>query len=176
MKIRRALLPLAVFLAVLGTHFVWLGLFPGQNPAQSRWAEVPSTDRSWLRDYLDGRSYWLGYSYGISLAFAAVGIRRYREQRLAASRNLALGSVSLSGVLAVVGCYMLGCCGSPMLAVYLSLFGAAFLPWAKPLVAFLTTVALLIGWQFALRCTRATGPQQIGPTSNRALTKKIPCR
>ena len=154
MKIRRALLPLVVFLAVLGAHFVWLGLFPEQNPAQSRWAEVPAIDRSWLREYLDGGGYWLGYSYGISLAFAAVGIRRYREQRLAASRNLALGSVSLSGVLAVVGCYMLGCCGSPMLAVYLSLFGVAFLPWAKPFVAILTTVTLLVAWRFSLRCAR----------------------
>ena len=151
MKIRRALLPLAVFLAVLGAHFVWLGLFPEQNPAQSRWAEVPAADRFWLREYLDGGGYWLGYSYSISLAFAAVGIRRYREQRLAASRNLALGSVSLSGVLAVVGCYMLGCCGSPMLAVYLSLFGAAFLPWAKPLIALLTTVTLFAAWRFSLK-------------------------
>lgn len=159
MKISRALLPMTVFLAVIGLHFVWLGLFPEQDPVQSRWAEVPTTDNSWFKTYLDGGSYWLGYSYGISLAFAAVGIRRYREQRLAASRNLALGSVSFSGVLAVVGCYMLGCCGSPMLAVYLSLFGAAFLPWAKPLVAVLTTITLMIGWQFALRCTRAAGPQ-----------------
>jgi hypothetical protein len=46
-----------------------------------------------------------------------------------------------------------------MLAVYLNLFGAAFLPWAKPLVAFLTTIGLLIGWQFALRRTRTAGPQ-----------------
>lgn len=128
MKIRRALLPLTVFLAVLGAHLVWLGLLPEQNPAQSRWAEVPATDRSWLREYLGGGSYWIGYSYGISLAFAAVGIRRYREQRLAASRNLALGSVSLSG--------------------------AAFLPWAKPLVAFLPTVTLLVAWRFSLRCAR----------------------
>lgn len=156
MKIQRALLPLAVFLAVLGAHFVWLGLFPEQNPAQSHWAEVAAIERSWLSEYRDGGGYWLGYSYGISLAFAAVGLRRYREQRLAASRNLALGSVSLSGVLAVVGCYMLGCCGSPMLAVYLSFFGAAFLPWAKPLVALLTTVALLVAWFFSLRCARAS--------------------
>lgn len=161
MKINRALLPLSVFLAVICTHFVWLGLFPEQDPVQSRWAEVPTTDHSWLKTYLDEGSYWLGYSYGISLTFAIIGIRRYREQRLAASRNFALGSVSFSGVLAVVGCYMLGCCGSPMLAVYLSLFGAAFLPWAKPLVAVLTTITLMIGWQFALRCTRAAEPKQI---------------
>ena len=46
---------------------------------------------------------------------------------------------------------MLGCCGSPMLAVYLSLFGAAFLPWAKPLIALLTTVTLFAAWRFSLK-------------------------
>lgn len=154
MRIRRALLPLGVFLAVMGMHFVWLGLFPEQDPAQSRWAEVPGGGGTWLQTYLDGGSYWLGYSYGIALAFAAAGLRRYREQRLAASRNLALGALSVSGVLAVAGCYLLGCCGSPMLAVYLSLFGATFLPWAKPLVATLTTASLLVAWYFSLRCAR----------------------
>jgi hypothetical protein len=153
-KIRRTLLPLAVFLAVMGAHFVWLGLFPERDPAQSRWAELPAGGSSWLQTYLDGGSYWLGYSYGIALAFAAAGLRRYRELRLAASRNLALGGISFSGVLAVAGCYLIGCCGSPMLAVYLSLFGAAFLPWAKPLVAFLTTASLLAAWFFSLRCVR----------------------
>jgi hypothetical protein len=153
-KIRRALLPLVVFLAVVGAHFVWLGLFPERNPAQSRWAEIPAGDGSWLTTYLDGGGYWLGYSYGIALAFAAAGLRRYREKRLAASRALALGGLSVSGVLAVVGCYLIGCCGSPMLAVYLSLFGAAFLHWAKPLVALITTAFLLAAWIFSLRCGR----------------------
>jgi len=151
MRIRRILLPSAVFLAALGVHFVWQGLFPELDPAQSRWAELPAGENSWLKTYLDGGSYWLGYSYGVALAFAAVGLRRYREQRLAAGRNLALGGISISGVLALLGCYLLGCCGSPMLAVYLSIFGAAFLPWAKPLVAALTTVSLLAAWFFTLR-------------------------
>jgi len=151
-KIRRALLPLTVFLAAVGVHFAWLGLFPEQDPVQSRWADVSDSGRSWVREYLDGGGYWLGYSYGVSLAFAAAGLRRFREQRSAASRNLALGGVSFSGALAVAGCYLIGCCGSPMLAVYLGFFGAAVLPWAKPLVALLTTAALLVAWRYSLRC------------------------
>lgn len=149
MTIRRTLLPLMVFLGIVGVHFVWLGLFPERDPAQSRWADVPS-DSSWLRSYVEGGNYWLGYSYGVSLAFAAAAFRAYRERRLTAGRNLALGGLSVSGVLAVAGCYLLGCCGSPMLAVYLSLFGAAFLPWAKPLVAGLTTVGLIAAWRFSI--------------------------
>ena len=38
-----------------------------------------------------------------------------------------MGGITLSGFLAVAGCYLLGCCGSPMLAVYMSLFGVSFL-------------------------------------------------
>lgn len=144
--IRRAALPLTVFAAVLAAHFLLLGIFPEQDPAQSRWASADLAQGSWLSRYVEGRSYWLGFSYGLSLAFAAVAFRRYRAGRFCAARNLAIGGVTFSGVLSVVGCYLLGCCGSPMLAVYLSLFGAAFVPLAKPLVAGVTLLSILLGW------------------------------
>lgn len=170
MKGHRALLPLVVFLVVLGAHFVWLGLFPEVDPAQSRWTEVPVSNYSWLKGYLDRGDYWLGYSYGVSLSFAAAGLLRYRERRLAASRNLAVGSVSFTGALALVGCYLLGCCGSPMLAVYMSLFGAAFLPWVKPLVALLTTVTLFAAWRFSVRCSNDPIKQNVAEKApNQAL-------
>ena len=151
---RRALLPLLVFLAAIATHYVWTGLFPESDPAQDRWASVGATETSWLRYYLETQSYWLGYSYALALGFAAVALRRYREQRLCAARNLAIGGVTLSGFLAVAGCFLLGCCGSPMLAVYLGLFGASFLPFAKPLVAALTTASIIAGWVWMKRQER----------------------
>ena len=142
--VSRAFLPAGVFAAVLIFHFLWLGFFPERDPAQDRWAATVSSDEfSWLRTYVEAGNYWLGYSYGLSLAFAAVAIRRYRETRLCAGRNLAVGGVTFTGFLAVAGCYLIGCCGSPMLVVYLNLFGAAFLPWAKPLVAAITTATIL---------------------------------
>lgn len=52
------------------------------------------------------------------------------------------GGLTFSGILAATGCFLLGCCGSPMLGVYLSFFGAAFLPLAGPFVAGLTTVLI----------------------------------
>ena len=143
---RRALMPLTVFAAVVAMHFLWLVIFPEQDPAQSRWASADMAGGSWLRRYVEGGSYWLGVSYGMSLAFAAIALRRYREGRFCAARNLAIGGVTFSGALSVVGCYLLGCCGSPMLAVYLSLFGAAFVPLAKPLVAGVTLLSILLGW------------------------------
>jgi hypothetical protein len=96
-------------------------------------------------------AYWLGYSYTLPLAFAAAAFRRYREGRFCAARNLALGGVTISGFLAVGGCFLLGCCGSPMLAVYLGLFGTSFLPFTKPLVAGLTTASVLVGWLWMRR-------------------------
>lgn len=143
--VRRAALPAAVLAAVFLIHFLWLGLFPENGEIRKEWVSLPqSTSVSWLRSYIETGSYWLGLSYALSLAFAAVALRRYRENRMCAARNLAVGGVTLSGALAVGGCYLLGCCGSPMLAVYAGLLGAKFLPWAKPLVAILTT-AMIVG-------------------------------
>lgn len=154
LKIRRVLLPLAVCAVVLVVHFCWLGLFPERDPAQDRWA-APAMHLSWWRQYVEGRSYWLGFSYGFSLAFAAVAWRRYREGRFCPGRKVAIGGVTFSGVLSVIGCYLLGCCGSPMLAVYLSLFGAAFVPLAGPLLAGLTLLSVLVGWWWMNRHTTA---------------------
>ena len=119
-RVRRMLLPVGTFIIVLAVHYVWIGLFPERDPAQDRWLSVPAAETSWLR--------------------------RYREQRLCAARNLAIGGVTLSGFLAIAGCFLLGCCGSPMLAVYLSLFGASFLPFARPFVAGVTTITIIVGW------------------------------
>lgn len=144
---RRAILPGVIFLSVLMTHFIWLGLFPERNPAQDRWAAVvPPPDATWLHRYIETQGYWLGLSYALSLSFAAVAFRCYCEQRSCSTKQVAIGSAILSGALPTVGCFLIGCCGSPMLVVYLSLFGAAFLPFAKPLVAGLTVISLAVAW------------------------------
>lgn len=141
----RAVLPAGVFVTVVAVHFTWLAVFPEQDQAQALWVTVAGGGSAFER-YGETQAYWLGFSYALSLAFAVVALRRYREERFCAARNLAIGGVTLSGFLAVAGCYLIGCCGSPMLAVYLSLFGAAFLPLAKPLIAALTTVSIVVAW------------------------------
>lgn len=149
---RRAALPVTVFVVVVLVHFCWLNVFPEQNPAQSRWATVlPVEEPSWINRYVEGQNYWLGYSYALSLAFAAVAFRRYREKNSISAKTLAFGGITFSGFIAFAGCFLLGCCGSPMLAVYLSLFGAGFLPLAKPLIAVLTTVFVGTSWWWMSR-------------------------
>ena len=168
---RRALLPLGVFGAAVAAHYLWSGFFPEADPIQSQWAQV-AVPASCLKRYLETQSYFLGYSYGLSLAFAAAALRRYRERRSCAARNLALGSITLSGALALAGCFLAGCCGSPMLAVYLTLLGAWFLPVAKPLVAALTTITILAAWAWLNR-----GPRQSGvyPNSSEASDPQDNC-
>jgi len=55
------------------------------------------------------------------------------------------------------GCFLIGCCGSPMLAVYLSLFGAKALGLGKPLMALVTLVSVSCGyWFLSRRFTRGS--------------------
>lgn len=144
---RRLLMPATVFGAVAVVHYVWIGVFPEQDPAQSGWASLEGiAGASWWRRYVETQSYWMGLSCALPLGFAAYALRRYREERRCSARNLAVGGITFSGFLAVLGCYLLGCCGSPMLAVYLNLFGAAFLPLAKPLIAGVTVVLTAGAW------------------------------
>lgn len=141
--LRESILPLTVFVAAVAAHVVWLGVFPEKPAGLSVWAALPDPGpSSWLPRYLGARDYWLGYSYGLCLAFAAVAFRRYRRSPCRAAGGLAVGGLTLSGVLAIAGCYLVGCCGSPMLVVWLNLFGARFLPFAKPLVAAATTLSI----------------------------------
>ena len=148
--LRRALLAPAVFAGVLALHFLW---FSHYGP-QARWVALDDEPALSLRPYLESQSAWLGLSYAISLTFAAHWLRRYREQRLCSASTLTVGSVTLSGAFAVGGCYVLGCCGSPMLGVYLGLFGATFLPFRGPIVFAVTTVLLAGSWWWMSRASR----------------------
>lgn len=165
-KLPRFLLPLGVFLGVAAAHYVWSGLFPEVAPAQARWASLPGAEPSWLSRYLETQGYWLGYSYALSLAFAAAALRRYREERYCSTKTLAIGGLTFSGFLALAGCFLAGCCGSPMLVVYLSLFGAWFLPLAKPLAAVITTLSIIGAWWWMKRRYRSMAFQaELAPSS-----------
>ncbi len=149
---RRSVLPALAFLFVIAAHFIWQGYFPEHDPVQDQWAAVPTTtNTSWSTRYLETQAYLLGYSYGLSTAFAVLMLRRFRETQNCRAKRITIGSVTFSGLLAATGCFLLGCCGSPMLMIYLNLFGAAFLPLAKPLIALLTTAMVAVAWWWVKR-------------------------
>jgi hypothetical protein len=143
-----------VFAATVLVHYLWVGMAPEPAAVESPWASLPSDARSPLASYVESGDYWLGYSYGLSLAFATAALRSFVRRRSAAGGGFALGGLTFSGLLAAGGCYLLGCCGSPMLVVYLNFFGAGYLPFAKPLLAALTTVSILCAWWWMARVAR----------------------
>jgi hypothetical protein len=153
MKFRRALLPLAAFVATLLASIAWTRLFPDQLPEQSRW--VTAAAPSWWERYVASGDYWIAMSQALSIAFASIAIRRWRERRSLRAGGVALGGLTLGGVLAAGGCFLVGCCGSPMLAVWASLLGTSFIPATKPLLA-LGTVGVLGGaWWWMERRDRS---------------------
>lgn len=151
----RIILPIGMFIGIFAIHYLWLGLFPEQSPLQAQWFSLP-TENSWFYSYIEAKNYWLGYSYGLSAAFASVAFRNYLNSPCRASKTFAIGGVTFSGLLAFSGCFLIGCCGSPMFVVWLNIFGAAFIPFAKPFIAFATTISIAAAWFWMLR--RKTNP------------------
>lgn len=156
MTFKHRLITLTSFLITWVIHYTWIGLFPETDPAQSQWILVP-VERSWLDLYLETESYYLGYSYALCVAFIVMASQRYLLTRCRASGRMVLGGMTFTGALAVFGCFLIGCCGSPMLIVWINLFGAGFLPLAKPLVALVTTCSIVIAWFWMHR--RSKEPQ-----------------
>lgn len=148
---RRWFLPLLAFALVLGLHFAWSGTHPECADPSGACATGCAPQSSWLAGYRESGSYWLGLSYAASAAYAVAAIRRALERRSKAARAGAARGFAISTLLPFVGCWFAGCCGSPMLGVYLNLLGARFLPFAKPLVAGLTAVMLTASWAWTRR-------------------------
>lgn len=166
-RFSRAALPVGIFILLIVVHAAWTLLFPERDPRQREWADFASPGfRESLVAYGTSGNFWLGISYAFPVAFAAAAFRRYREERTSGARTFAVGGLTLSGGLGVAGCFLVGCCGSPMLAVYASLFGTKFLALARPLVALISFVSVTLGWWWlerrSQRCFSEGAPAACG--------------
>lgn len=137
-------LPAMVFIVVMVIHFIWTGYSPYEE-AQSQWIEIES-NVSWWEKYKAAQEYYLGFSYSISFAFTAFAFRLYQKKISCNSSKFAFGGLGLSGGLAVAGCFLVGCCGSPMLVVYSSVLGMKYVNLAKPFIAGVTTLITILCW------------------------------
>ncbi len=108
-----------------------------------RWQQVIKTTP--LAMYIERQEYFLGLSYALAVTFTVYAIVSFLQNRRSGIAGV-VGGMTLSGVLYFAACFLLGCCGSPMLAVYLSLFGASLLGFTKPLTAMLTLTSVVIGY------------------------------
>lgn len=145
----RWIVPL-VFALTIGIHF-WIASSPVAD-APSGWAsyDFDAQEPARVRIYMEAGSYWLGLSYATSMAFAAWCFLRVLRQRRQAVAGSAVG-LTLSGVLLASVCFLTGCCGSPMLPIYLGLFGSQFLSITKPLTFVVTLLSILVGYAWMVK-------------------------
>ncbi len=154
----KCLILMSVFLSVLAGHFFYVTQTIKPLNENGPWAsykfEQPEESR-WSRYVVPGE-YWLGFSYGLAGAFAAFclarAIRMRRESIFASAGGLALGGLLWAGV-----CFFVGCCGSPMLPVYLGLLGPKFLGVTKPLTFVLTVISITVGYRLMLKRAKKCG-------------------
>lgn len=106
---------------------------------------VQFENMSLLSLYIKRQDFFIGFSYALAGAFTIYAFLKLL-QNLKSGIGGIVGGMTLTGILYIGGCFLLGCCGSPMLAVYLSLFGSSFVGFTKPLVAIITTVSVVIGY------------------------------
>jgi hypothetical protein len=153
------LISAVVFVAIFVTHALYVGACATSAP--SGWtdfgisAHVVGPLGLWA--YWQGQDYFIGFSYALAAAFATWSLSRsilFRQGRTVTA-GAAAGGVTLLGALMAGGCFLMGCCGSPMLAVYLSLFGAKALGLGQPLMALVTLFSVSCGyWCLSRRFAR----------------------
>jgi hypothetical protein len=137
-------LPVVAFVTVLIVHATALSWNAARTA--SLWATpVAGSFTGGIDAYLRSGNWWLGLSYASSAAFVTYAFMRLRAGQKSGAVGM-VGGMSLVGILYFAGCFLLGCCGSPMLIVYLNLFGASFLGFTKPLVLALTVVSIVLGY------------------------------
>ena len=148
-------LPLIMFLGVFAGH----ALFIRQQAAlpSDGWVDVGVGHGGMLgfESYLQGQDYFLGLSYALGAAFTVWAVGEFIRTRQAAMAAGAAGSVTFVGILMAAGCFLVGCCGSPMLGIYAGLLGVKTLGIVgKPLMALVTLLS--VGWGYWYLSRRAT--------------------
>lgn len=137
-KIAYSIASFFVVLSVHSAYRIWQ-----ITETSSRWKQLNEINP--LRQYFEQQDIFLGLSYALTAAFTAYAVANFLEKR---NRGIAgtVGGFTLAGFLYFAGCFLTGCCGSPMLAVYLSLFGSSIIGFAKPITAGLTAMSVMLGF------------------------------
>lgn len=135
-----------VFASIFLGHFLYATRNVTQTTPKGAWVQVALDTPENLRFsfYLESSNHWLGASYALAGAFATwcfLRIVKMRRKALAANS----GALTISGLLWASVCFLTGCCGSPMLPIYVGLFGPRIVQSTKPLTFLITLVSLLAG-------------------------------
>jgi hypothetical protein len=132
---------LAVFILILGLHYCinsW-----NYSHTINKWAEI---SKVWyLGIYFRQQEYFIGLSYALAGGFTVFSLFRFFENRKNGAAGM-LGGTAIMAIIYWAGCFLIGCCGSPMLSVYLSLFGSSFLGFTKPIIFTVTFLSIIVSY------------------------------
>ena len=137
-KIKKITVSLTTFITVFMLHLFYYKI-----------TESSCAGSGWFQKYIMEQEYVLGISYALSFAFMAFAFLKFKENRKKALKA-ALGG----GILAIILwflCFLFGCCGSPMLIVYLNLIGLSKLKVPKLVLLIMTVIFVGIGYIWLIR-------------------------
>lgn len=133
--------PLLAFVLIFLFHMFY-SIWKASQISQ-QW--VQTNDIPLISLYFRQQDFFLDFSYASAGAFTTYALLKFLQNRKSGVTGM-VGGITLTGALYVGGCFLIGCCGSPMLAVYLGLFGSSFLGFTKPLIAIITAVSVVFGY------------------------------
>jgi len=133
--------PLLAFILVFSMHAAYVSYTLTHQ--ETKWITVEETN--WVTTYLQEQEYFIGLSYALAAAFTVYALLTYAENRKKGLVGLFSG-ITLTGLIYFGACFLAGCCGSPMVAVYVSLLGPSFLGVAKSVTLFLTIISVSVGY------------------------------
>lgn len=107
--------------------------------------------------YFAAQDHFLGFSYALLAAFTTYALLKLVENRRRAIAA-ASGGLLLTGGVYAITCFAIGCCGSPMLAVYLGVLGSHLAGFEKPILAGITALSVGAGWWWCRRCCPRDAP------------------
>lgn len=147
---------LAAFVLALSSHVAYISFIGA--PAESQW--IKPDESNWFTAYMQGGGYFIGISYGLAASFAVYALSRYAGDRKKSITGLFSG-LTLTGLVYFGACFLSGCCGSPMVAVYVSLLGPSFQSAGKPITLALTVVSVSAGYLILKRRETACGGKNV---------------
>jgi hypothetical protein len=137
------------FVAVFLGHVLYLRYLT--IALQKGWADNFNPSTNFWQARIISQDYFVSFSYALSASFAVWATARFMYSRRRAAAVGAFGGVSLVTFLGAAGCFLIGCCGSPMLPIYVSLFGSKAAGIGKPLMALISLISIGAGYRYVMR-------------------------
>ncbi|MCM8796991.1 MAG: DUF4346 domain-containing protein [Candidatus Omnitrophica bacterium] len=171
---KKIIYPFISFVLIFVLHAIysiWKGIHTFKQ-----WVQIEKIN--FLLEHFRRQDYLLGISYALAGAFTIYAFLEFLKWQRKDIRGV-LGGITLSGVVYLLGCFLIGCCGSPMLVVYLGLFGPSFLGFTKPLILIFTVFSVMVGYFWIKKksriqdvcCVRGVHIDASGLSSDEAIKK-----